>query len=61
MVWRAMAFAGFTYFAAGQLMSAVPPHVGDRLAAWHTRVQIRAAYHIALLTTHAEPLECEIG
>lgn len=61
MVWRAIALAGFTYFAAGQLMGDVPPHLGDRLAAWHTRVQIRAAYHIALLTTHTQPLLCEIA
>jgi len=61
MMWRAMAIAGMTYFAAGQLMSAVPPHVGERIAAWHTRVQIGAAYHIALLTTHTEPPECELG
>lgn len=60
MVWRAMAFAGIAYFAAGQLPCAVPAPVSCVLAAWHERVQIHAAYHIALLTSHAA-LPLDIG
>ena len=61
MVWRVMALAGITYFAAGQVLAAVPAPVTERITAWHTRVQISAAYRIALLTSQTEPATCTLG